>query len=268
MSRRNFYDIINNSEINIRAEYDRIYEIYHSDEYVSPSIAELVYDSFRNFPESIKKRTVSLDDFNNTFNFHFSKYSSDITVDGLISFCEYITNLTRQLNNYCEYILDVDDTDNINLLHTTIAGCIDELGLMPAKREDIIIYVEKRPEAISVAEIVPPEMAFSVLEYNHYRLKGDLTKKKNILKNMADNIEDERRSLRNINTGLESQLYQLMNKFIRHDHSQTPYILGMSEEEIEKVYDDIYQLWLLAKLEIDNVERRKQMKQLLDEINQ
>lgn len=58
-----------------------------------------------------------------------------------------------------------------------------------------------------------------------------------------------------------------MNKFVRHDHSQTPYIATMKDEEIEAVYDDIYQMWLLAKLEMDQVERGKRVKELLGEMN-
>ena len=41
----------------------------------------------------------------------------------------------------------------------------------------------------------------------------------------------------------------------------------MSTEELENTYDDIYQLWLLAILEIDNVERKQKMKDLLKKVN-
>ena len=41
----------------------------------------------------------------------------------------------------------------------------------------------------------------------------------------------------------------------------------MSDEEIEAVYDDIYQMWLLAMLELDNVERKSRAKELLGRIN-
>ena len=42
-------------------------------------------------------------------------------------------------------------------------GCIEEgvneLGLMEVKKEDIVIYVEKNPTDVAVAEIVPEEIA-------------------------------------------------------------------------------------------------------------
>lgn len=267
MARRNFYDIINNSEINIRAEYDRIYELYHSTDYTSFSVDDLVNEYFLEFPESFRKRTISLDDFNNTYKFDFGILSKNVTLDVLVSFCEYVTNLYYQLTRYCNHLLDKEEKNNIKFLKDTIDGCIDELGLMPVQKDDITIFIEKNSEAIAVAEIVPIEIAFSVLQYNHHKLKGDLNQKKIILKAMADNIESERKELRNINATLESQLYQLMNKFVRHDHSTTPYIMTMKKENIEDVYDDIYQLWLLAKLELDNLDRKKRMKELLDMIN-
>ena len=266
MGRRNFYDIIRNAPINVKAEYDRIYELYAEEAY-GCCIEEWVNERFIEFPKSFRKRTVSLEDFNNTYGFRFDKYGSgrEKSVDVLLTFCEYVINLCNQL---CEAEgIFYEEDESLEILYEAIHDCVDELGLMEVKKEDIIIYVEKNPTAVAVAEIVPEEIAYSVLEYNHFRLKGDLSRKKAILKLMADDIESERKILKGINGNLESQLYQLMNKFVRHDHSQTPYITTMKEEEIEAVYDDIYQMWLLAKLEMDQVERGKRVKELLGEMN-
>jgi hypothetical protein len=41
----------------------------------------------------------------------------------------------------------------------------------------------------------------------------------------------------------------------------------MSAGELETCYDDTYQLWILATLEIDNIERKQRVKKLLGEIN-
>ena len=95
-----------------------------------------------------------------------------------------------------------------------------------------------------------------------------MAKKKAILKLMADDIEVERKKLSSINKTLENQLFQLMNKFIRHDQSQTPYIATMKPQEIEACYDDIYQMWLLAKLEIDHyADRKGRVATLIDKLN-
>ena len=59
----------------------------------------------------------------------------------------------------------------------------------------------------------------------------------------------------------------MLQKFVRHNNKDNPIIASMSEEEIEAVYDDIYQMWLLAMLELDNVERKKRARELLGRIN-
>lgn len=41
---------------------------------------------------------------------------------------------------------------------------------------------------------------------------------------------------------LETQLFQQLNKFIRHDYFNAEYITKMNEAEIENAYDYIYHL--------------------------
>lgn len=266
MVRRNFYEIIKSTGINITKEYNRINELFENAEEGQP-VRDLVEEAFMQFPKSFRRRTISLDDFDETFGFNNKMHMGEISLEELLLRCEYISNLCVQLNKYYALFLDDNDQYNIRLLMETIGECMDELGFMKSNVDGVIIYIEKDAAVVSVAEIVPKQLAVSVLEYNHYRLKGDLGRKRALLKEMADNIEPERKRLRETNSALETQLFQLLNKFVRHDHSQTPYIATMKGRDIEEVYDDIYQLWLFAKLNIDNMERRERMKVLLNQIN-
>lgn len=59
----------------------------------------------------------------------------------------------------------------------------------------------------------------------------------------------------------------MLQKFIRHNNSDNSYIANMTPQETETAYDDIYQMWLLAKLELANVERNSRIKELLGKIN-
>lgn len=104
------------------------------------------------------------------------------------------------------------------------------------------------------------------MEYNHHKMKGDLESKLSSLKMMADDIESERKKLQEINNTLANQLFQLLNKFVRHTQSATPYINTMAPDELEDCYDDIYQLWLLAKLELDNLTRKERIVALLEKV--
>lgn len=60
----------------------------------------------------------------------------------------------------------------------------------------------------------------------------------------------------------------MLQKFVRHNNSDNPYISSLSPKEVEECYDDIYQMWLIAKLEIDNIERKKRVEAVLKKINE
>lgn len=144
---------------------------------------------------------------------------------------------------------------------------MEDIGYEFIEKEFMVIFAEKNPVTIAVAETVKEVLAYSLLEYNHYRLKGDLHSKKNILKNMADDIETERKALNNINKSFASDLFQLLNKFIRHNNSENPFISQMSDSELEAVYDEIYQMWLLAKMQLEHVKRKNTVSELINKIN-
>ena len=59
----------------------------------------------------------------------------------------------------------------------------------------------------------------------------------------------------------------MLQKFVRHNNEDNPYIASLSPVALETCYDDIYQMWLLAKLEIDNLERKKRVETVLQNIN-
>lgn len=266
MTRRNIYEIITGAGINIVNEYNRINLLFESNKY-GDSVRDMIKKAFFAFPKTFKGRTITLEDFDETYGFRKKSEMEIITLDDLLERCEYMINLSAHMKKCFAGLLDDDEEYQIRLLIETIQDCIDELGFMTISKGEFIICVEKDAAAVAVAEIVTDQLSFAILEYNHYRLKGNLVKKQSILKEMADNLEPERRQLRQINNTLETQLFQLLNKFVRHSHSQTPYIGTLDKKRLEEIYDDIYQLWLLAKLEIDNIERKARMREILEKIN-
>ena len=50
-------------------------------------------------------------------------------------------------------------------------------------------------------------------------MKGDLSRKKSILKNLADDIEPDRQNLREISKGWTESMFQMFHKFVRHNNS-------------------------------------------------
>ena len=60
---------------------------------------------------------------------------------------------------------------------------------MPLIQGYVTTFVPKMPEAITVSEIVSPDISYKVLEYNHYTMKGDIARKRETLRILADQLE-------------------------------------------------------------------------------
>ncbi len=119
----------------------------------------------------------------------------------------------------------------------------------------------------AVAEVVDPNTAYAVIEYNHHLLKGDIAEKQRILKLLADKFEPLRGELKRVNKELESNTGYLLNKMnIRHNNMEgknaIEYVKNLSDEELEEWYDETYQMLLLCFLEYENIERNKKINKL------
>lgn len=269
--RSNMYDVIKGRKFNVAREYARIWFLFNSAEHIGPRVTPLIYlidGNIPSFPDSFKNRALSLDDFNDTYGFKFNPPNESTTVQELISYCEYVVTLCEHLWKYASISLDDESEYLKDELYQTVEGCMDELGLIAAKRDEITIFVDKDPTVIAVAELVDEALAYDVKAFIHKQTKGDLQKKKTILKYLADDIEPQRNKLNTINKTLATNLFQMFQKFVRHNNNDNLYISSISPKEVEECYDDIYQMWLLAKLEIDNLERKKRVEDVLRKINE
>lgn len=268
--RSNMYEIIHGRKFDVTKEYARIWKLFNTGDLVGPRATPLslyVSGNLQFFPDSFKNRALTLDDFNDTYGFKFPPPGETVSVDELVSYCEYVITLCDHLWEYGSDSLDDDAEYLRDDLHQTVESCMDELGLEAAKRNNITIYVDKDPTVTAVSEIVDESLSYDVKSYIHKQTKGDLQKKKTILKFLADDIEPNRNTLNGINKTLSGNLFQMLQKFVRHNNEDNAYIKGLSHEELEACYDDIYQMWLLATLELNNVERAQRVKKILGAIN-
>lgn len=261
--RKNILEILNSADIDIEKEYSRIYSMfYYPYEYGGTPLASVVEKNFRKLDRRLIHRCLSLADFNETYGYYFEVQPQNFDIDYLISFSEYVANFV-----YALFRGNILNREELVKVMGHIKECMEDIGYQHIEKDAIIIFVEKNPAAIAVAEMTKADLAYSVLEYNHHKLKGDLISKKNILKNMADDIESDRKMLNNINKKFTENLFQLMNKFVRHDSSQNAYISNMTSSSLEEAYDDIYQMWLLAKMQLEYSNRSKIIDELIKNIN-
>lgn len=267
--RKNIYDVLHSGEISLKTEYDRLYSLLHQEnlcvEEVYMSIYQLAEHACKYFDLEFTNRAISLKEIEKAFGYTFPASPRIITIELLISYCEFISNLCCQLVK--AYNDEDIDKEYLTIVSRNVDAVMDDVGYTRAEHKGVYIYIEKNPASLAVAEIVDTELSYIVLEYNHHRLKGDLIAKLGILKLMADDIEPKRKELNSINKSFSDLLFQMLQKFVRHNNKSNCFISAMSNEEIEERYDDIYQMWLLATLELDNVERMYRVRKTLGAIN-
>lgn len=115
------------------------------------------------------------------------------------------------------------------------------------------IIVEKNKTATMAAQLVDDStVAFELIEYNHFALKGRLAEKKAILVSIAGYIEPILNSKTLSAAGykqLESNVGFVFNNFhIRHNNKEgakaNDYMAKISDKDLEEWYDKAYELAL------------------------
>ncbi len=197
--------------------------------------------------------------------------------DDLILTLEYFINLIRlaqnkvglgqNMNFQCpkEYIMLLQNL-NLILEHLNYKEyCIED--------EEKILLIPKDPAAFAVAEISSKDTAMAILKYHHASLKGQLEEKRKLLLTIAKEYEP---LLDKGNDDFDSYLKtvrgMLNNAHIRHNNKEgkdkNEIIAKMSDDELENLYDEIYQLLLFCVLAKDNKERKNKMAEFLKELKE
>ncbi len=267
--RKNFAEILKSAKIDIKKEYEKLYEMLYDqdlDNGYGPKTS--LYDEYNeNFIHMwFRGTSLSLEDFDDEYGFDFDKYPPNFDIEYLIRFCEYFYNLSTAYMG----VPNLLDRYNVTLITQQIYRVIEKIGYMPAEQDGFTIFVEKSIPAIAVSEIVPNELSYKVISYNHHSMKGNLENKKETLLKLANLLEGKRKQLKSINSSLEDDLFYSFNNLnLRHNNKDISYkekykkhIADMSNTELENWYDEIYQMCLLAFLEIEQIARKKSFNEL------
>lgn len=264
--RRNFAEVLRSGDVSIEDEYLRLYTLfYRPDEggwWSEDSVYQYIDYHFADCP--FRGTCLSLDDFDKRYGFDFEVEPHQITIDLLVSFCEYIKNLCGFLYGSPGYYYQPVEKD-LALILAQVDLVVEKIGYSEASEDGHVIFVEKNPAAISVSEIVSDDLSYKVIEYNHHSMRGDIASKREILIRLGSLLEPQRAELKRINKSLEADIFYGLNNFnIRHnnidENDRSRYkarIADMQDLDLEALYDDLYQMILLAFLEMDNVERNK-----------
>ena len=134
--------------------------------------------------------------------------------------------------------------------------------------EEKVILIPKNPAATAVAELSSENTAFAILMYHHGSLKGQIEAKKDILRRIAKEYEALLdKGINGFSDYFEKARGLLNNLDIRHNNrsgkNKNPLIESLSAEELEKWYDELYQLLLFCVLIEDNIKRKNDVTEFL-----
>ena len=160
----------------------------------------------------------------------------------LLDILEFFLNIIKR----CDVAIEnyhVIVSNDYYLLKGNINEFIEYFGYGVNYNEDSeqVIIFEKNQAAVAVAEISESDTAKKILQYNNYKLKGDIESKKNIILLLASQLEPQRNVLENINKSLVSDLFFMLNNMnLRHNNIESKdknfkKIVGeMGNEELEE----------------------------------
>lgn len=274
MRRIPFSQVLKNAKLDIRREYDRLYDLFFLKNIYEGmnciiTLRSLCDKHFQEIPFS--GTCVSLSDFDDSYKFIFREFPRDFDLDYLIRFCEYSYNLVCHVDLISRGDQTIAMQVAIQFYLRQIEKVVEKIGYMANKQDIFTDFVPKDQAAISVAEIlIDPNLSYRVIEYNHHSMKGDLERKRATLLVLGDKLEPQLKKLKQINATLESNLSMLLNNVnVRHNNKESgknykKYVAEMKDEELEQWYDDLYQIILLAFLELDHLDRKGRL-ELLNE---
>jgi len=286
MARKNIFEILE-TKWNIIDEVKRIFNLLNSDcisvHYSgNKTIIEFVDDycffewknrySYLNIEDMAEDLDIELDE---------DRISSNLTSIEILKYLEFARNLIMLCDVKLFIDNEKDDRDKYKytyyqeytVLKENINIVLEHLNFSTKllKKEERIILIEKNPSAIAVADIVDEDTGCKVIEYNHYLLKGDIDKKREILLQLANKYEEIKNNIKSLNKQLDDNIgFMLNNIHIRHNNkngkNKKEYVSKMRKDTMEKWYDETYQMLLLAILLNEQTDRNKKISRLKEKI--
>lgn len=227
---------------------------------------------------AFRNHCVDVDDFLNTLDFDELKESASYDVDSMLTLIELIYNfwiLSEQKVN--DDSGDFDCFGNYYHLKNVMDDILAQYNHMAYidKKNNCVLVIENKPEVTAATEIVPDELSLDVIRYNHKSLQGDIEAKRAILLRFGAELESKRKMLNQINRQLEDNIFFMLNNLhIRHNNKSKKnpskykeYVAEMESARLEKWYDELYQMILLAFLLLDDVSREASIDELKRKIN-
>lgn len=281
--RKSIFDIVS-EKVDIKSEVHRI--LYVSRVEKTLSVDEYEYSTIFNFVSEYcfkewahRGHFIHVDDFLDALDFENLIKQAETDSEALLTFIELIYNfwyLSRQKFNDNEKGYELKWCGNFYHLQEIMNDLLEQYNhtVFTNEDKDCILVVENKKEVTAAAEILPTKLAFDTIRYNHRSLQGQIELKKSILISMGAELEPKRKELQTLNKQLSEDIFFMLNNMnIRHNNrskkdkaKHKEYVAKMTKKQLEKWYDELYQMVLLAFLLLDNADRTSKVRALKDKI--
>ncbi len=263
MSRMHFFEAIER-DVDFQMEYMKLesmcaekYGNYYCGSVIT--INSWIESNFRHWKN--RANYTSFSELRNQLGFPIDNYNvMDIDINQYLLFCEMMLNVIFGLREYNEHALD----EVIEALIETIRATVEKVGLEIRFIDGEAMIVEKNAVAIEVAD-KQPEIAEIIIEYNNYLLKGNLKRKKELLKAIADTLEPKRKELSGYNLRMTEDFFYMVNNMnVRHNNCDPRDSKNYNSKfdslnvcDKEKWYDIIYEQGLSLFMLLQQQDRNK-----------
>jgi len=180
-------------EINFPKEYEKLEEMisiegYNFNSYNDTSVNTWIENNIRKWRD--RQNFISFQELREHLGFSLRITPGKIYINrhnanmnDYFLFGEMIINIITGLEN--ENIIYPYSEDRIIAILDTLDFNINKVGFKVKQNGNQYLIVKNNTVAIEVADMAP-DLADVIIEYNHYLLKGDLNRKQEILKKIAD----------------------------------------------------------------------------------
>lgn len=271
--RRNFAQILRSAKVDYKKEYKKLYNMLFAektDDYGNfCSNYTLLSGAFTDF--FFHGTYLSLEEFDEDNGISFPDPSiDDPSLEDLVLLMEYFYNML--MGYYISYPDGGFESQiNTRFIMKHIENVGGTIGYKLVYDNNLYIFVEKDSTVTAVAEsdLIPDNLSYRLITYDHHSMRGDLESKKSIILQLAGILEGKQKELNQVNPTLKKDLFYIFNNLnLRHNNCDSQSknykhaVADMGEEVLENWYDETYRMCLLAFMELEHAGRKPEFDKL------
>ena len=281
MARQDIFEILNN-KYNIEKEFRKVNDLlkipfiqYYN--YQTPAPYNMTLEQTINQKLLLywkqRKSYFSCEEMKADIDFQ----EENFTIENILKALEYYANLIYlvQLKTNTQFNTNYQFHTEYYYLIQNIDILLEHLSYQKyfIPNEEKVILIPNKPEVNTVAEISTKETALAILKYNHLSLKGDLDEKRKLLYQIALEYEPLLKTPIENYKDFFKKTNELLNTLhIRHNNitkeNNKNNVINLATEELENLYDELYQLLLFCILIKDNTDRKNRVANFLQKIKE